>query len=147
MTNAKLLPLALLHAAEGQSVDGITRLQKLVFLTQQENDFESEYDFMAYDYGPYSKQLYDALDKLEERDLIAKDTEYTRSGNEKYIYSLTEEGEQAAERYLYDDTGSSALVDAASEICDQFNDKTLEHLLQYVYNEYPDFTTRSKLNL
>src|SRR3954464_11076553 len=56
--------------------DGITRLEKLVFLLKQETDFDSEvsdpFTFEAYHYGPYSREIYDAVDFLKAMQLISE---------------------------------------------------------------------------
>lgn len=147
MSKAKLLPLALLYAADDQVVDGITRLQKLVFLAQEESEIESEYEFYAYDYGPYSKELYDALDTLEDRELIEKEVESTRSGNEKYIYSLTDKGRTLVIDYLDFSDDRDSVLTVADTITEEYNDMPIQRLLQYVYKEYPDSTERTKLSI
>lgn len=147
MSEAKLLPLALLYAADDQVVDGITRLQKLVFLAQEESEIESEYDFYAYDYGPYSKQLYDALDTLEDRELIEKEVKSTRSGNEKYIYSLTDKGKTLVMDYLDLGDDRAPVLTTADKITEEYNEMPIQRLLQHVYKEYPESTERSKLSI
>ncbi len=57
--------------AEG--VGGITRLQKLLYLLEKEENLtptEDGFDFAAYNYGPYSASLYDDLEWLENFGLI-----------------------------------------------------------------------------
>lgn len=55
------------------AVAGVTRLEKLLFLLQRETNFEkmdSFYEFTAHNYGPFSKEVYEALDFLEGVELI-----------------------------------------------------------------------------
>lgn len=52
---------------------GITRLQKLLFLLEQEQHLtptKDGFEFSAYKAGPYSSRLYDDLEFLENLDLI-----------------------------------------------------------------------------
>lgn len=69
--------LLLLEANESllgkRAVGGVTRLEKLLFLLQKETGFEkmdSFYQFTAYNFGPFSKEVYEALDFLEGCELI-----------------------------------------------------------------------------
>ena len=55
------------------AVGGVTRLEKLLFLLQRETNIEkmdSFYEFTAHNYGPFSKEVYEALDFLEGFELI-----------------------------------------------------------------------------
>jgi hypothetical protein len=57
-------------------VNGITRLQKLLFLLEQEAGLKptgNGFKFEAYKAGPYSKNLYDDLELLENLDLVTSD--------------------------------------------------------------------------
>jgi len=146
MASAELLPLALLFVDGGRPVEGITRFQKLVFLAQKEEDVNNVYDFYSDKYGPFSSELYNALDDFEERDLVRQETEYTRGGNEKHVYSLTDYGRKvmrkARENNKYDD-----VFEAAQNIKRQHNDTPLDRLLRIVYNRYPDYTDESELDI
>ena len=55
-----------------RGVSGITRLQKLLFLLDQEQEVRPEggFDFEPYKAGPYSPKLYDDLELLENLGLI-----------------------------------------------------------------------------
>src|SRR5712692_9899135 len=50
-------------------VNGITRLEKLLYLAEREqaisDSVEGAFEFKAYHYGPYSKQVYDAVELLK----------------------------------------------------------------------------------
>ena len=68
----------LLLAAPGarllNELDGITRLEKLLYLAERETDVTSKvnepFKFEPYDYGPYSKDVYEAIEILERMRLI-----------------------------------------------------------------------------
>lgn len=58
-------------------INGITRLQKLLFLLENENyikKIEDGYGFQAYKAGPYSPTIYDDLEFLENLGLITAET-------------------------------------------------------------------------
>lgn len=147
MASADLLPLALLYVDRGRSVEGITRFQKLVFLAQKEEEgVEKAFDFYPDKYGPFSSELYNALDDFEDRNLIRQETEHTRGGNEKHVYSLTPYGRKvmrkAREDEKYDD-----VFEAAQKIKQKHNEMPLDRLLRIVYNRYPDYTDKSELDI
>jgi hypothetical protein len=63
------------HKATRDSLGGITRLQKLLFLLEQESGVTPSgdgFNFEAYKAGPYSSKLYDDLEFLENLDLIER---------------------------------------------------------------------------
>lgn len=56
-----------------KGIGGITRLQKLLYILEKEENLtptEDGFDFAAYNYGPYSARLYDDLEWLENFGLI-----------------------------------------------------------------------------
>ena len=93
MNAKRVLPLALLHAAGGH-IKGKTRFQKLAFIAEQRLEKEgiSPLDFIPYNYGPFSKDLYDALDYLEEEGLVEVKEKPTYGGDTRYDYDLTAYG-------------------------------------------------------
>jgi hypothetical protein len=57
----------------GEGIGGITRLQKLLYLLEQEENLKptaSGFEFTAYKAGPYSSKLYDDLEFLENIGLL-----------------------------------------------------------------------------
>lgn len=151
MNVKKLLPLALLYEADNHQVQGRTRMQKLVFLTQQRLDDEGlqPYRYIAYDYGPFSKDLLDALEAYDEKGLIDRRTERTWDGSEKYIYQLTVEGKRNFERNCRESDDHEKIEQirtTASEVIDEFNKMSVSKLLDYVYDEYPSYAENSVLN-
>src|SRR5438309_1531287 len=52
---------------------GITRMEKLLFLVEKETEFEGIarfFPFQPHNFGPFSKEVYEAIDFLESCDLI-----------------------------------------------------------------------------
>jgi DNA-binding PadR family transcriptional regulator len=148
MTNQSLLPLALLYADGQRKIEGITRFQKLVFLAQEETDIEEIFEFTPDNYGPFSTSLYATLEELEEKDVILRQVETTRGGNGKFIYSIGNLGENAAEALLKDSTSDfQAIVNEVQPIKEAHNTQPLNQLLRYVYSNYPNTTEESVLDL
>jgi len=144
--NSKLLPLILLSKSDEEKIEGITRFQKLVFLADQELFGGSDhYNFRPDQYGPFSRPLYDDLDRLAASDFINVETERTFAGNKKKVYSLDEKGKKVLERTDSDEIEFEE--EELEKIVQEYNKEDLWDLLEYVYERYPGFTTESKLNL
>ena len=144
----QLFPLALLYANEEQSVDGITRLQKLIFLTQKESDeIDEEYEFKAGKYGPYSRPLYDDVDRLVKEGFVDENVEKNPFGNEKQVYELTDKGKRTVENALSSVSGFREVENAVEEIKQEYNNTGFTTLLEYVYETYPSMAVNSELNI
>lgn len=145
----KLLPLALMYANDKEPIEGRTRLQKMVFLMQQRLEERGdeplkshEYEFFAYDYGPFSKQLYDDLDTLMDQEFIEGEEEELSSGNVKYDYHLKSDGSEFVEHQQGTDDART-ILELAQEIKTQYNDMLLSDLIDEVYSEYPEYAENS----
>lgn len=141
-------------------INGITRLEKLLFLIDQECEHDTAirnpFEFIAYHYGPYSREVYEAVELLEEAELVREDRAFTDSDldrAEELLYSdmtteisyerqffLTDKGKIVAE-YL---AGSHPQLQRRIErIKNQYAGLTLQNLIFHVYSQYPDYTKRS----
>src|SRR5687768_3535597 len=61
------------QGVESDGLSGITRLQKLIFLLEREEGLEgsgSKFSFTPYKAGPYSPEIYDDLEFLENLGLL-----------------------------------------------------------------------------
>lgn len=144
MHDRELLPLLLLEAEGKRAITGRTRMQKLVFLLQQHfEDTPGAYNYIPYDYGPFSRELYFDIDELVERGVI-KETE-TQFGHDNVVYEY--ELGPRAETYLdrWSEGAKDELRKAASEIKSGYNQWNLRKLLEFVYEEYPEYASRSVL--
>lgn len=145
-----MLPLALLHAAEEHQLEGRTRFQKLIFLMQKEGNLDDleptdTYRFEAYDYGPFSSDLYDDLDDHIERGLIDDSMEELDEEDiVKYEYRLEQVGEEYVEEEL-SDTEFERIVKEARRIVRQYGDMPLPELIDFVYAKYPEYAENSVL--
>lgn len=150
-------------AARGR-INGITRLEKLLYLADRETDVSSavqdeELVFKPYDYGPFSKEVYEASEILEEAGLVREerqvsgqsvdsleDVEVTGASEaDEYVtrcFVLTEQGQAVAG--LMGEQHPD-VVRALSEIKDRYAARPLPALIQYVYRAYPDSAVNSKI--
>ncbi|RNJ22669.1 DUF4065 domain-containing protein [Halosegnis longus] len=150
MIDRQLIPLTLLHASNEQEIEGRTRLQKMVFLIQQEfeergEDLPGTYQYEPYDYGPFAKTLYDDIEYLEERDIIdeSKETIAEEDGKVKYNYELGPRGEEILQEWPEEQV--EIVLEVAERIKSDFNDIPLLTLLDHVYSEYPKYAENSVL--
>ena len=147
-------------------IQGITRLEKLVFLLENETESEKwlnqKAEFKPYNFGPFSEKIYQAVDMLsaaqliedsyspapddadtwEQRDHIGLDNGV--GGTDPFTtrnFSLTERGRR------YFEVLSKELPDDSLEEIRAFKKRfaflPLRQLIRYVYQRYEDFTTES----
>ena len=138
-----------MFAEDEEPIEGRTRLQKLVFLMQQrfkEQDKDplksGSYEFIAYDYGPFSKELYDDLDRLIERNKVISKEEPISEGKNKYIYEIQEEGINHIEQQLSKEE-AKYILSLAEEIKRENNQIYLSDLIEKVYSQYPEYAKNS----
>lgn len=81
LQNKAYLLISLLYAGDGktnQSIEGITRLEKMLFLLKIDEGFlsdvpnEDNFNFVPFKMGPWSQEVYDELDFLDSLGLIKK---------------------------------------------------------------------------
>ena len=143
-------------------LQGITRLEKLIFLIERETSLneliDEETGFRPYNFGPFSDVVYKAISYLSSYGLI--DETASISDNTEDSWEQIEA--IGAERYdpyvtrdfVLTDTGKryyEALVrelpmDKLQEMStfkDRFASLPLRQLVRYVYRRYPDMTEES----
>lgn len=113
-----------------------TELTKIVFLLRNETvlrDADSFYSFLPYQYGPFSFTLTSEIEALREKGLLEFD-------DHKII--ITQLGQQI------NDTAALTPkeIKSASTIAHKYSNKRGNNLLKLVYNKYPWYATRSKVN-
>lgn len=167
------LVLVLLRAGgtrrrENEEVVGNTRLDKLIYLVAKETSLRRylrDFSFDAYNFGPYSSELFDSVQALVNAGLVEATLEAEKSDSERYldeadryqietqldenpgtsketiIYKLTPEGEIVASALW-----NSLTQQERSEletIKRSYNSIGLRKLLQYVYRKYPESAASS----
>lgn len=166
------LMLALLYApgksgTSGEPIDGITRLQKFLFLLKQGTGPKTlvaqakEYDYRPYKMGPFSEGVREDLqilqsagllrtEKLEylltddaDRSLDDPDRESTVKRVESNRFILTPEGLRAGKDLW---TGMPAAErEGLAEFKKFFNSLSLRQLLIFVYEKYPKYAVASEI--
>jgi len=157
------------------AVGGVTRLEKLLFLLQRETNFEkmdSFYEFTAHNYGPFSKEVYEALDFLEGFELIqvkerVHSSYYTNVGEILLLQAISEEevsetttinSEGVTEKlFLLTESGHKVAkklrqtiekrrpkdIEELNGIIRRYGKLPLNQLIRYVYHKYPEMTVKS----
>lgn len=169
------LVLLLLDAAEHylgvHELRGITRLEKLLFLLGREEHLESAeklYEFQAYKFGPFSKDVYEATDFLRGIDFIEIDERSIASyyntneemalreaiGDEEddgslvdqkeKVFKLTDHGRKAAHnlRNIWQAQTPAALA-KLDTVIKRYGKLPLNQLIRYVYRQFPDWARNS----
>jgi hypothetical protein len=158
-----------------EPIIGRTRLTKTIFLFEKElkkeffkDIYTYELDFEPYNFGPYSKELFDSLkfflsigliDKEEtsipistaekgeyeyslDDGLTYEDADDTEPENYELMYFLSDNGVKYVEDNvwgLFTEKQKKQLIDFKRKI----NTISLDSLLNYVYNKYEEYTTKS----
>ncbi|MCW3047309.1 MAG: hypothetical protein JWO74_1593 [Solirubrobacterales bacterium] len=158
--------VVLLLGAPGPSgergrIEGVTRLEKLVFLIEKERRppwLTEQADFISHNFGPFSAKIYTAVDTLAAAGLVqdsgslaestedAWETEHVigERPSDPYAtrnFELTELG-----RRYYDALMQELPPTVSTELQEfkaRFAGLPLRQLIRYVYERYPDFTDKS----
>ena len=95
---------------------GITRLEKLLFLLQNETDFEgigTFFEFSAHNFGPFSKEVYEATEFLEGCELIVirertYPSYYANVGEEQLLEEISEDNSEVDPQHTEETATPSA---------------------------------------
>lgn len=156
----------------GESIEGITRLQKLMFLLQQglgpkkleKKIAKQECKFEPYKMGPYAKSLQGDIDELlsvgliraerlrylitddgdaKERAIELDEGRETRKVVESLKYRLTDNGMRAGKE-LWENIDEKSR-EGLEKFKRFFGSLSLRQLLIYVYEKYPRMTGESEI--
>ena len=135
------LILLLLNGDNKHPIEGITKFEKLVFVTQKEVLDKSEnvkikFDFGPDRFGPLSMEIYDELDFLKSVGMV-------KEGDRKK-YEITDKGVRFLEKKTFERVNED-MRKRISNIKEIHGKEKLNDLLKYVYTTYPDFTINSEI--
>jgi hypothetical protein len=146
-------------------LEGVTRLEKLIFLLERETparDWMTEKaDFRSWRFGPFSSKIYEAADTLAAAGIIRDSASKAANVEDRWesltalmdeqdvdpyttrTFELTERGRKYYNALLQE------LPPDAERVLADFNTKfgrlPLRRLVRYVYERYPQFTDRSEI--
>jgi uncharacterized protein YwgA len=128
--------LLLLFAVKSKSdltegINGITRLQKYVYLLEKEEGIlpgENGFEFVPYKAGPYSAKLYDDLEFLENLGLIESEVTSDATDEESAEIAFQESLEAGEERFEFKQRQGSDTPDAYEERRYRLTPEGLKHV-------------------
>lgn len=150
--------------AERGRLEGITRLEKLVFLAERETPIRTwlseRGDFTSHRFGPFSSKVYQAADKLAAAGLLRDSKLGAETSDEDwetgnlvigsdaapYVtrdFELTDIGERYYSALLRELPGEAERT--LQGFKSSFAAMPLRQLVRYVYQRYPEFTDRSEI--
>ena len=139
-----------------ENIRGVTKLQKLLFLIEQETEFFEEFkedvafNFAPYKMGPFSENVYTELEFLLQIDAIktepmefAVEDKISESTLGNKEFTVTPKGAKIAAELveILDLTHAEEL----EELVEEYNSMSLTELLRYVYSTYPDYAVESEI--
>lgn len=136
-----------------ESIHGITKLQKLLFLVEEETEFFQEcgddlaFEFDAHKMGPFSEHVYEELRFLQQLNAIetepmeGKDDDPEALTNK--VFTITPKGEKIAAELV--NQLNEKHNEELAELVAKYNPMKLTELLRHVYSEYPRYTTESEI--
>lgn len=138
--------LLLLDSMSNKVIDGRTRLEKLVFVAQKKLIEEMKwrittqtYNFRAFNYGPFSEEVLDDIASLELLKLVKVEGGETSS----QTYHITEKGVEIVKKITSENRVSALFINEIRKIANGLGKMPLNKLIELVYKEYPDYTTKS----
>jgi hypothetical protein len=148
----------------GESIKGITRFIKALFLLEKETQWTKlikvYYDFVPYKLGPFDPAIYQDLKALEMAGVIKKTTykykkpiltdqptdEEFQLNDESTMYTLTEDGMKYAKALVnWLDKKDPVILADMRRIKTKYAHSSLKHLLKYIYEKYPEYTKESEV--
>lgn len=121
-----------------ESIEGNIKLMKMIFLIQ--NELKTQlYNFVPYDLGPASFEVYDDIDNLKKENIILE--EIARRNIKSF--KLTQKGLQIAEKAFKE--LQTDVRNAIVKIKKEFNGFPTSKIILYVYKFYPNYSRNSIL--
>lgn len=116
------------------------RLQKYAFLLDEDlGDKYSLYKWKTYDYGPYSKQLQQDLEDLDNKGLMNINTQQTLGGNTRYGYELTDSGKDTLDDILGLEDDFSEMMEHIEDVIAEHGDIPISNIIRNVLDEHPEY--------
>lgn len=131
--------LAALSAGGAGATFSPVQVQKLFFLIDREVSHlvgGPHFNFRPYDYGPFDRNVYDALDMLS----FSGSVRVQNSGKYR-TYSLSESGFAAGESFLRQLPPNAGRY--ISELAHWVRNLSFEQLVASIYKSYPDMKVNS----
>ena len=122
-------------------VNGRVQFQKLIFLLEKNYHIKTEYDFIPFKFGPYCQVVQQDIQHLIDYGYIEHEEVEKTSAEVFHRYQITEYGEQ----YLLENDFGEIYDQVIQDLCYDFKNYSLRQLIEYVYENYPEYTTHSQI--
>lgn len=142
-------------------VDGVTRLEKLLYLVERETPVTEKvgdrFEFKPYHFGPYSRAVYEAVELLEEAGLLREDRVFAGGVLDEVEEEamVVDDTEGVERRFLLTDDGIAVadllanqypqVIKHLTEIKDKYSGMSLSSLIRVVYTKYPESAVQSRI--
>lgn len=145
-------------------LEGITRLEKLVFLLERETPagrwLTEAADFRSHKFGPFSSKIYQAADSLAAYGLLEDSARRADSTEDRWesvnVVGVTDLDPYTTRTFKLTPRGHqyyavliAELPSEAEGVIKRFKDRfaglPLRQLVRYVYERYPEFTDKSEI--
>lgn len=129
------------HGEKRGCIRGKTRLQKLLFLVQQEvknRGYKIKYAFRPYLYGPYSRGLYTDVEWLKINDLVEVKTTFDEKIGLITDFAITEKGKKKLINVM-DSNIYETITQTVKTVIEKYNQMNVAELVEFVHGEFPDY--------
>ena len=128
-----------LLVAIGEGTIEPVQVQKVMFVFAQESEVPEDeaYEFVPYNWGPCSFEIYTDIDELIERGMVQR----FATGRGWSCYGLTGEGKAKAEQLRM--SAKQAYLKGLDEWREWVITQPFKTLLKEVYQRYPDYAVAS----
>ena len=120
-------------------IHGKTFIQKLFYILKNQITEVASFEYFPYNYGPFSKELNQAVNDLIDEGLLAE-----RKAGDYFIYSITDKGSQESGKQK---SISSTLQNKIKMVCEHVKGFKPREILEYVYKKYPGSLVQNLINI
>jgi uncharacterized protein YwgA len=122
-------------------ISGRVQFQKLVFLLEKNYHIRTDYDFIPFKFGPYCQTVQEDIHHLINYGYVEHEEVEKPGGEILHRYQITEHGEQ----YLLENDFGEIYDQVIQDLCYDFRNYSIRQLVEYVYENYPEYTTHSEI--
>jgi len=122
-------------------VNGRVQFQKLLFLLEKNYHIDTGYNFIPFKFGPYCQAIQEDIQHLDDYGYIEHEEVEKAGGEILHRYQITDHGEQ----YLLENDFGDIYDQVIQDLCYDFKNYSLRQLVEYVYDNYPEYTVHSQI--
>ena len=125
-----------------KNISGKTKLNKIIFLGKQEEDIDLGFHFEKYNYGPYSFDLTESLNKLEDNEFIEIEMEVLPSSDingfqsKQFTYKISSKGNDFLSTSASDIMKNLQTKEKIKQLLKKWNNLSRTKIVEHVYSKY-----------